>query len=181
MIHSCSRNGTFPVNKKRSIARIRRLAVKKISFANRSRARNSTQTGRFFLLQKCNGNKQEDRVTERVSAALSFLMTEKYVTLHISVRKTRAIGAAAMSSYLGFVIGGYLLGSILFAYVLPKRPAISISGRCRDGNPGYTMRSRYGGTVSGICVLLLELFWKDFSRYGCASGLWVCNPRGLRR
>ena len=25
-----------------------------------------------------------------------------------------------MSSYLGFVIGGYLLGSILFAYVLPK-------------------------------------------------------------
>lgn len=86
-----------------------------------------------------------------------------------------------MSSYLGFVIGGYLLGSILFAYVLPKLTRhIDIREMSEDGNPGTYNAFRYGGTVCGICVLLLELL-KGFSRYGCASGLWVCNPRGLRR
>ena len=51
---------------------------------------------------------EKDGVTERVSAALSFLMTENMLH-YISVLETRAIGAAVMSSYLGFVIGGYLL------------------------------------------------------------------------
>ena len=42
-----------------------------------------------------------------------------------------------MSSYLGFVIGGYLLGSILFAYVLPKLTRhIDIREMSEDGNPG---------------------------------------------
>ena len=54
---------------------------------------------------------EKDGVTERVSAALSFLMPENMLH-YISVLETRAIGAAVMSSYLGFVIGGYLLGSI---------------------------------------------------------------------
>ncbi len=73
---------------------------------------------------------EKDGVTERVSAALSFLMTENMLH-YISVLETRAIGAAVMSSYLGFVIGGYLLGSILFAYVLPKLTRHIDIGRCR--------------------------------------------------
>lgn len=46
-----------------------------------------------------------------------------------------------MSSYLGFVIGGYLLGSILFAYVLPKLTRhIDIREMSEDGNPGTYRR-----------------------------------------
>ena len=60
-----------------------------------------------------------------------------------------------MSSYLGFVIGGYLLGSILFAYVLPKLTRhIDIREMSEDGNPGTYNAFRYGGVICGICVLL---------------------------
>ena len=100
---------------------------------------------------------EKDGVTERVSAALSFLMTENMLH-YISVLETRAIGAAVMSSYLGFVIGGYLLGSILFAYVLPKLTRhIDIREMSEDGNPGTYNAFRYGGVICGICALLLEL------------------------
>ena len=88
---------------------------------------------------------EKDGVTERVSAALSFLMTENMLH-YISVLETRAIGAAVMSSYLGFVIGGYLLGSILFAYVLPKLTRHIDIRDCRPPtSPGY----RYPGDVGG--------------------------------
>ena len=60
-----------------------------------------------------------------------------------------------MSSYLGFVIGGYLLGSILFAYVLPKLTRhIDIREMSEDGNPGTYNAFRYGGTVCGILSLI---------------------------
>ena len=102
---------------------------------------------------------EKDGVTERVSAALSFLMTENMLH-YISVLETRAIGAAVMSSYLGFVIGGYLLGSILFAYVLPK----------------LTRHIRYGGTVCGICVLLLELLKGFFPVWLCERTVGLQSP-----
>ena len=74
-----------------------------------------------------------------------------------------------MSSYLGFVIGGYLLGSILFAYVLPKLTRhIDIREMSEDGNPGTYNAFRYGGTVCGICVLLLELLKGFFP-------VWLCE------
>lgn len=86
-----------------------------------------------------------------------------------------------MSSYLGFVIGGYLLGSILFAYVLPKLTRhIDIREMSEDGNPGTYNAFWYGGVICGICVLLLELL-KGFFRCGCASGPPVCNPCGLQQ
>lgn len=58
-----------------------------------------------------------------------------------------------MSSYLGFVIGGYLLGSILFAYVLPKLTRhIDIREMSEDGNPGPTMRSGTAAqSVESVC------------------------------
>lgn len=111
---------------------------------------------------------EKDRVTERVSAALSFLMTENMLH-YISVLETRAIGAAVMSSYLGFVIGGYLLGSILFAYVLPKLTRhIDIREMSEDGNPGTYNAFWYGGVICGICVLLLELLKGFFP-------VWLCE------
>ena len=74
-----------------------------------------------------------------------------------------------MSSYLGFVIGGYLLGSILFAYVLPKLTRhIDIREMSEDGNPGTYNAFRYGGAVCGTCVLLLELL-KGF------LPVWLCE------
>ena len=74
-----------------------------------------------------------------------------------------------MSSYLGFVIGGYLLGSILFAYVLPKLTRhIDIREMSEDGNPGTYNAFRYGGLVCGICVLLLELLKGFFP-------VWLCE------
>lgn len=59
-----------------------------------------------------------------------------------------------MSSYLGFVIGGYLLGSILFAYVLPKLTRhIDIREMSEDGNPGTYNAFRYGGhSLWNLCV-----------------------------
>ncbi len=74
-----------------------------------------------------------------------------------------------MSSYLGFVIGGYLLGSILFAYVLPKLTRhIDIREMSEDGNPGTYNAFRYGGVICGICVLLLELLKGFFP-------VWLCE------
>ncbi len=89
-----------------------------------------------------------------------------------------------MSSYLGFVIGGYLLGSILFAYVLPKLTRhIDIREMSEDGNPGTYNAFRYGGTVCGICVLLLELLKGFFPgmavRADCGSAIpVVCGGNG---
>ena len=74
-----------------------------------------------------------------------------------------------MSSYLGFVIGGYLLGSILFAYVLPKLTRhIDIREMSEDGNPGTYNAFWYGGVICGICVLLLELLKGFFP-------VWLCE------
>lgn len=81
-----------------------------------------------------------------------------------------------MSSYLGFVIGGYLLGSILFAYVLPKLTRhIDIREMSEDGNPGTYNAFRYGGVICGICVLLLELL-KGFLPVWLCERPPVCNP-----
>ena len=85
-----------------------------------------------------------------------------------------------MSSYLGFVIGGYLLGSILFAYVLPKLTRhIDIREMSEDGNPGTYNAFRYGGTVCGICVLLLELLKGFFPVWLCERTVpVVCGGNG---
>lgn len=82
-----------------------------------------------------------------------------------------------MSSYLGFVIGGYLLGSILFAYVLPKLTRhIDIREMSEDGNPGTYNAFRYGGTVCGICVLLLELLKGFFPVWLCERTVGLQSP-----
>ena len=82
-----------------------------------------------------------------------------------------------MSSYLGFVIGGYLLGSTLFAYVLPKLTRhIDIREMSEDGNPGTYNAFRYGGTVCGICVLLLELLKGFFPVWLCERTVGLQSP-----
>ena len=82
-----------------------------------------------------------------------------------------------MSSYLGFVIGGYLLGSTLFAYVLPKLTRhIDIRQMSEDGNPGTYNAFRYGGTVCGICVLLLELLKGFFPVWLCERTVGLQSP-----
>ncbi len=82
-----------------------------------------------------------------------------------------------MSSYLGFVIGGYLLGSILFAYVLPKAdPPYRYPGDV-GGQQSRTYNAfRYGGTVCGICVLLLELLKGFFPVWLCERTVGLQSP-----
>ena len=72
-----------------------------------------------------------------------------------------------MSSYLGFVIGGYLLGSILFAYVLPKLTRhIDIREMSEDGNPGTA--GAFEGIFPGMAV-----------RADCGSAIpVVCGGNG---
>ena len=82
-----------------------------------------------------------------------------------------------MSSYLGFVIGGYLLGSILFAYVLPKLTRhIDIREMSEDGNPGTYNAFWYGGMICGICVLLLELLKGFFPVWLCERTAGLQSP-----
>lgn len=87
-----------------------------------------------------------------------------------------------MSSYLGFVIGGYLLGSILFAYVLPKLTRhIDIREMSEDGNPG---------TLQCVLVRRCDL-WNLCAAAGTFEGIFsgvavradrrVCNPCGLQQ
>lgn len=73
-----------------------------------------------------------------------------------------------MRNYIWFLLGGYLSGSVLFAYSIPKIVRhIDICAVSEDGNPGTYNAFKYGGFFCGICVLLAELL-KGF------LPVWLC-------
>lgn len=60
--------------------------------------------------------------------------------------------------YLRFIIIGYISGSILYAYLIPKLILkIDIRDNSIDGNPGTANAFMNGGVLCGILVLLLEV------------------------
>ena len=62
-------------------------------------------------------------------------------------------------TYIFFSIAGYLSGSILYAYWIPKILfQKDICALSPDGNPGTANAFVYGGFRAGILALLLELF-----------------------
>lgn len=57
-----------------------------------------------------------------------------------------------------FLIAGYLSGSVLYSYLLPKYlMKIDIMSMSEDGNPGTANVFKYAGAPMGIFVLCLEL------------------------
>jgi len=61
--------------------------------------------------------------------------------------------------YVGFIFSGYFIGSILFAYLVPKVfKHIDIISLSKDSNPGCANAFKYGGIFCGIIVLLLDFF-----------------------
>lgn len=63
-----------------------------------------------------------------------------------------------LKPYLFFVIAGYLSGSILYGYWLPKLFChVDVCRLSEDGNPGTANAFQYGGLTAGIAVLLMEL------------------------
>lgn len=60
--------------------------------------------------------------------------------------------------YMLYVIGGYILGSVLFGYIVPKRfKHINTLEDSDDHNPGAANSFKLGGIGCGILVILLEL------------------------
>lgn len=73
-----------------------------------------------------------------------------------------------MGNYVWFILGGYLSGSVLFAYSIPKViKHIDVCMVSEDGNPGTYNAFKYGGFWCGVCVLLAELL-KGF------LPVWLC-------
>ncbi len=72
--------------------------------------------------------------------------------------------------YLFYVICGFFLGSILFAYEIPKlMKNIDIRELSEDRNPGTFNAFVYGGTTCGILVLLCELLKGFLPVYLCSQ------------
>lgn len=73
-----------------------------------------------------------------------------------------------MRSYVWFMLIGYLSGSVLFAYSIPKLIRhIDVREVSEDGNPGTYNAFKYGGFWCGVCVLSAELL-KGF------LPVWLC-------
>lgn len=57
-----------------------------------------------------------------------------------------------------YIVLGYVLGSVMFGYVIPKVfCGIDVRSLSSDGNPGTANAFFYGGAVCGIVVLFCEL------------------------
>ena len=67
------------------------------------------------------------------------------------------------------MISGFLLGSILFAYEIPKIwKHVDIREVSEDGNPGTFNAFVFGGVGCGILVLLAELLKGFLPVYFCS-------------
>lgn len=63
-----------------------------------------------------------------------------------------------IGQYFFYILGGYLSGSVLYGYVLPKYvKKIDIIKESPDQNPGVANAFIYAGAPIGICALVLEL------------------------
>ena len=61
-------------------------------------------------------------------------------------------------NYLFFIVCGYLSGSVLYAYLLPKYLChVDVTAESGDQNPGTANVFTYVGIPTGTAVLLLEL------------------------
>lgn len=61
-------------------------------------------------------------------------------------------------NHLFFVFWGYLSGSVLYAYLLPKyMKKIDVTKESADGNPGAANAFLHGGPLLGSVALILEL------------------------
>ncbi len=80
-------------------------------------------------------------------------------------------------SYFAFILLGYLSGSVLYAYLIPKYLChVDVTKKSRDGNPGAANAFLYAGIPTGICVILLELAKGFFPVYWAAR---VLDPKNL--
>ncbi len=60
--------------------------------------------------------------------------------------------------FLEYILIGYLSGSILYAYLLPRYlKHVDVTEKSGDGNPGAANAFLYAGIPMGILVLLMEL------------------------
>ena len=82
-----------------------------------------------------------------------------------------------MKPYLAFILFGYISGSIMYAYLLPKLFLnMNICERSADGNPGVANVFLNAGTGIGILVLILELFKGFFPVFLAARALNLHHP-----
>ena len=90
-----------------------------------------------------------------------------------------------------YIIGGYLSGSVLYSYLLPKAlKGIDITAESPDGNPGTANAFTCAGIPIGILVLCMELLkgylpvhlalrrggsgTMEFCTDSGGSGFWTC-------
>lgn len=74
--------------------------------------------------------------------------------------------------YIFWTVAGYLSGSIMFAYILPKWiKKIDIRELGPDGNPGTANAFMYAGIPIGIIVVICELLKGAIPIYGAAKTL----------
>lgn len=60
--------------------------------------------------------------------------------------------------WMGYLVFGYLFGSVMFGYLIPKVVrGIDVRSLSSDGNPGTANAFFYGGAFCGILVLLGDL------------------------
>lgn len=60
--------------------------------------------------------------------------------------------------YFFYILGGYLSGSVLYGYFLPKYvKKMDITKESPDQNPGVANAFIYAGVPIGLCALVLEL------------------------
>lgn len=86
-------------------------------------------------------------------------------------------GGFMIIDYLFFILGGYLLGSILFGERIPRRmKGIEIRETSSDGNPGTANAFLCGGFWCGMLVLFCDLLKGFLPVWLAASRLDVMQP-----
>lgn len=79
-----------------------------------------------------------------------------------------------MWRYAFWTVVGYLSGSVLYAYFLPKWiKHVDVTELSDDGNPGTANAFKYGGIPLGIVVIFCELLKGCFPVYLAAHRLGV--------
>lgn len=80
-------------------------------------------------------------------------------------------------NFLFYIVMGYLSGSILFGYLIPKYVShVDVTLDTPDGNPGVSNAFCKAGVLIGILVLVLELSKGFFPVYLASRQLPVENP-----
>ena len=72
--------------------------------------------------------------------------------------------------FLEYILIGYLSGSVLYAYLLPRYlKHVDVTEKSGDGNPGAANAFLYAGIPVGVLVLVMELL-KGFVPVHLAMG-----------